>query len=115
MNPVRARMAERGEDYPWSSCRANCAPGAARFLDSNRPFPGNNGPAGWADYVNATLNEGEWSALRRNTWAGRPTGDAAFVESMESTPDRILKRLKPGPKGATEVDTATADLFENLR
>ena len=86
----------------------------AGLLDCAGPFPGTVGQSGWAEYVNATLNEGEFVALRRNTSTGRPTGDVAFVEWMENNLDRILERRKPGPKAASEVDTATGDMFEHL-
>lgn len=96
LNPVRAQLAARAEDWPWSSAQAHLtgepdgvvalAPVAAR-IDDFRAF------------LDESFDEcAAYAALRRSETTGRPVGDNAFLESLEAKTGRPILPRKPGPK-----------------
>lgn len=101
LNPVRARLVERAEDWRWSSVRAHLAgedddlvrvrPALDRYGDFSN-FLGSP-----ADYADA------WRALRRSETTGRPLGDAAWIADLEASTGRTLAPRKRGPKPAEFV------------
>ena len=95
LNPVRARLVERAQDWKWSSTRALlsgkpdglCAlePIAARFPH-------------FADLLDLGPDHAAFDRLRRAESVGRPLGDAAFLKRIEAKTGRILRPGKRGPK-----------------
>ena len=98
LNPVRARLAERAEDYAWSSARAHLnGLDADPLLDSwlwselglaSEPY----------DLAAHNDHDGIGAELRHATQSGLPLGDAAFIDKMERRFTRMLRRQPPGPK-----------------
>ena len=96
MNPVRARLVERAEDWDWSSTRAflgltddplvHCAPLRERYGDFARFLgqAGDDGP--------------EWRALRMSETTGRPLGSGTWLKALEDHTGRVLAPQKRGPK-----------------
>ena len=95
LNPVRARLAARAGDWPWSSARAHLA-GRDDALVSVAPLL--QIVSDWKTFLSEAPPETAFDAIRRHERTGRPLGDDAFVESLESMLGRVLKRRKPGPK-----------------
>jgi putative transposase len=99
LNPVRARLVERAQDWPWSSARAHLtgrpdgittlAPAWARFGDM-------------AQMLGAEPDQSAFERLRRAEVTGRPVGGAAFVEALEARLGRPLKPKLPGRKRKVE-------------
>ena len=96
LNPVRAKLVERPQDWRWSSVTAHLAEQddvlvrVAPVLERYGRFTDFLGdPAG---------DETAWRALRMSETSGRPIGDAAWIESLESRSGRLLKPQKRGPK-----------------
>ena len=92
-NPVEAGMAEHAADYRWSSARYNCGLAENDALVRERTLPA------MVDDWSSFLLDGEKDAEARVLQAmrtGRPVGDEAFVETLESATGRILKPRKPG-------------------
>jgi putative transposase len=114
LNPVRAGLVGRAEQWPWSSAGVHAAgePGSP-LLDPTRPFgasrpdPRSGRPMDWTDWL-ALGEDGEATdRLRRATLTGRPCGDEAFVERLESALGRELKPKKRGrPPKVTKEDTS---------
>src|SRR5579872_2423635 len=73
-NPLRAGLAGRAEDWPWSSA-APRRPGVP-LLDAG-PVPR---PDGWLEYGNQPQTEAEVAALRECIRRRRPYGDAGWLE-----------------------------------
>jgi putative transposase len=101
-NPVRARLAERAEDWPWSSARAYLC-GVPDGLTTTAPmlsrFPD------FAAYVEGQGARQEAVArLRRAEQSGRPVGSAGFIASLER---RISRRLAPQKRGPKPSAVAT--------
>ena len=97
LNPVRAGMVSRPEDYPWSSAGAHLA-GANDKLVTVAPLLAL--AADWAALLDGGLSAADYEALHRHQRTGRPLGDRAFVERLEQALGRPLRKRKPGPKPA---------------
>ena len=101
LNPVRAGLVERPEDWPWSSLHAQLGRVAGDGVTDTAPVRER-----YPDFA-ALLAAGEdadgFQALRRAESIGRPLGDAGFLERLEALTGRRLKREKPGPKRKTSA------------
>ena len=95
MNPVRAGLAARPQDWPWSSATAHLA-GHDDGLVAVRPLL--DRAADWRGVLDSALPQADYEAIRRGERTGRPLGADAFVEALEASLGRSLKPQKPGPK-----------------
>ena len=96
LNPVRARLVERAQDWPWSSVRAHlegrndglvqaCAAPLAR--------------AGrFADLLDNEPDAEKAAALRAAEGIGRPLGSPAFLDRLAGLMGRNPRPGKPGRK-----------------
>jgi putative transposase len=94
LNPVRAGLVARAEDWPWSSARAHLA-GANDELVNVRPLLDRE-PRFRA--LLADGGEDGFAALRRSEGSGRPVGTADFVADLERRLGRPIARRAPGRK-----------------
>jgi putative transposase len=95
LNPVRARLVERPQDWRWSSVRAHLtgqADGLTRLAPIADRFPR------FADLLALDPDEATFERLRRAESIGRPLGDGSFVAGIEQRTMRILRPGKRGPK-----------------
>jgi putative transposase len=95
LNPVRARLVARAEDWPWSSARAHLD---GRDDGIVRVAPLLERAPGWADFLGAGLAQAEHRAIQAGERTGRPLGSKAFVEELEGRLGRALGKQKRGPK-----------------
>jgi putative transposase len=95
LNPVRAQLVARAEDWRWSSARAHLA-GDSDGLVAMEPLLGQVG--NWAAFLDAGLGEAEHAAIRAGERTGRPLGSPTFVTGLEQRLGRTLARQKPGRK-----------------
>jgi len=77
LNPVRAGLVQRAEQWPWSSARAH-AQGEAYALLTAAPIVAREE---WCAFLTQGEAEEEVARLRACTRRGRPCGDRAFVEN----------------------------------
>lgn len=92
-NPVRAGLAERAEDWEWSSARAHLA-GADDDLVTVAPML--DKVDDWAAYLARRLSDESIERLRKHGRSGRPAGSDAFVHDLEELLGRGLRPGKPG-------------------
>ena len=95
LNPVRAGLTTRAADWPWSSAHAHICridvgitardPVLSRYRD-------------FAGLLAAGEDEERVMRLRKAEQLGRPIGDTAFLDRLESEAGRSLKPGRPGPK-----------------
>jgi len=96
MNPVAAGIAEDVAAWPWSSTRAHLA-ATDDGLVTVAPLLEMAGD--WRLFLSGAAEEERVNEIRKHERTGRPLGSEIFVEQLETTLDRPLKRGKPGPKG----------------
>jgi putative transposase len=96
LNPVRAGMVDRAEDYRWSSAPAHCGLREDSLLSSDLPLLGQI--ADWATWLRGELSLEEMEVIRRRTHSGRPCGDEAFLRNLSTQLGRDLLPKKRGPK-----------------
>ena len=98
LNPVRAKLAARAEDWPWSSARAHVT-GKADGLSDLPAMAGVH--RNWRAMLRAGLQAAdlapeEAAAFEAHARTGRPLGDEAFVADLEARTGRKLAKRKPG-------------------
>jgi putative transposase len=102
LNPVRARLVARAQDWRWSSTRAHLT-GKDDGITARAPirerFPD------FADLIAAADAEA-FARLRAAESIGRPLGDDRFMAKIERATKRRLKPRKRGPKPRTPDDVS---------
>ena len=96
LNPVRARLVRRPEEWQWSSAGAHLGGEDDRLV---KVAPLLERVPDWSGFLSAEAPEVEEAALQKHLRTGRPCGDSAFVERLEAVLRRPLRKRKPGPKG----------------
>ena len=101
LNPVRARLVQRAQDWRWSSTRAHLrgkddsvtalAPVRERFPD-------------FADLLASEPEADLFDSLRAVESIGRPLGDDRFLARLERKTGRVLKPGKRGPKPSADEE-----------
>jgi putative transposase len=97
LNPVRARLVGRAQDWRWSSTRAHLR-GRDDGLTELKPvrdrFPD------FADLLATETDPDLLARLRAAESIGRPLGSERFLARLERSTGRTLKPGKRGPKPA---------------
>ena len=104
-NPVRAGLCARPRDWRWSSARAHLTGRDEAPLAATALLDLVGGTAGWRKLIAAGGGGDDDDALetlRRHQRTGRPLGSATFVEGLEASLKRPLKKRRPGPKPITD-------------
>ena len=112
LNPVRAGLVRRAEEWRWSSAAPHCG-GEENVLPLDRQrWQSYRGAAQWQQYLAAGEPESDRIAIRQCTHTGRPFGDAAFVESLEQTMQRRIRPRKRGRVVRAEKEPEPSLAFE---
>ena len=97
LNPVRARLAARPEDWLWSSVRAHMSGQPDPLLRLGGESLLKTIPD-WRTFLSEGLDEDSHRLVRRHESTGRPLGSEEFVSGIEAALGRILSPQKRGPK-----------------
>jgi putative transposase len=100
LNPVRAGLAARAEDWRWSSARAHLE-GRDDGLVSVAPLVERCGGC-FADLLDTAPSAGALSALRAAETIGRPLGSAVFLDFVAGATGRDPRPKRRGPKPKME-------------
>ena len=100
LNPVRARLVDRAEHWPWSSARAHLS-GKDDALVEVAPLLERLG--GFGAFLGREEDQQATRALRVSETTGRPAGSAEWVSAIELRSGRTLAPRKRGPKRAEPV------------
>ena len=95
LNPVRAGLVKRVEDYWWSSASAHLL-GKDDELVRVSFLLGMVGD--WRVFLSEDILEEEADNICRHERTGRPLGNEHFISRIEGKLGRILHPQKPGPK-----------------
>ena len=101
LNPVRARLVGRAEDWPWSSVRAHLK-GEDDGLVVVRPVLQRIGRFG--EILETDADDPAFASLRAANATGRALGSADFVADLERRLGRPVARRAPGRKPKTRPD-----------
>ncbi len=106
-NPLKAGLASRAEDYPWSSARSHCRerPISDAERRSDEVFA-LSFPSGswirtgreWSAWLSGEDEEKALEAIRKETLTGRPCGSEEFLKQIEQRLGKLILRKKPGRK-----------------
>lgn len=100
-NPVRARLVERADDWPWSSTRAHIAGEGDGYVDV---APALERVGDFTAFLGEAFDEAlTYAALRKAESVGRPVGSPAWLVEMETRTGLALAPAKRGPKPKSEV------------
>ncbi len=99
LNPVRAKLVERADQWPWSSVRAHLA-GTDDELVSVKPVLDRYGP------FDRLIDPGDahveaYQALRQAETTGRPVASDDWIRTLETRTGRTLTPQKRGPRVKT--------------
>lgn len=95
LNPVRAGLVERPQDWPWSSVRAQLAMEKDGIVQVDRVaalFPD------FAGLIAPPERVKEFDALRKRESTGRPLGGPDWMARMADMAGRSLTAARRGPK-----------------
>ena len=96
LNPVRARLVQRAQDWPWSSTRALLA-GQDDHVATVAPALERVGD--FQTFLSEDFDEAfTYAALRKAEGLGRPIGSRAWLEAMAEQTGKALLPGKRGPK-----------------
>ena len=102
LNPVRARLTARAEDWPWSSVRAHLA-GEDDVLVTVAPVLSR--APDFAALLQTGADDPAFASLRAAETTGRALGTVDFVADLERRLGRPIARRAPGRKpSASPVD-----------
>ncbi|HEY3622787.1 MAG TPA: hypothetical protein VGL12_10430 [Roseiarcus sp.] len=100
MNPVRAGLVARAEDWRWSSAKAHLE-GRDDALVSVRSLIERCGGR-FADLLDAPASAGTLSELRAAETIGRPLGSPSFLDFISKVTGRDPRPKRRGPKPRVE-------------
>jgi len=96
LNPVRAGLVQKPEEYEWSSARAHLK-GKDDTLVKVKPLL--EMAEDWKAFLENKPSEDEINLLRKHETTGRPLGSDSFIKKLEQLVNRIF-RLRPGGRPA---------------
>ena len=101
LNPVRAGLVKRPEEYRWSSCRAHlrlvkdslvAVEPLLAYVDK------------WDEFLHYPVDPDQRDMFQKHERTGRPLGGDAFINRLEIRMGRSLKKKKTGPKGPRKIE-----------
>ncbi|QPF89635.1 transposase [Bradyrhizobium commune] len=101
LNPVRARLVARAQDWRWASTRAHLRgkrDGVTALAPIRDRFPR------FADLLGEVPDDDLFDRLRAAESIGRPLGGDRFMARLEKLTGRALKPEKRGPKPQSRDD-----------
>lgn len=97
LNPVRARMVERAEDYPWSSAAAHCRLLEDSILTQDPAWRSRlKRRDDWSAWLAAGESKDCLDTLRRHADKGLPCGSPEFIDRLERATGRVLRERPQG-------------------
>jgi len=101
LNPVRARLVSRPEEFPWSSFRALAGLADSNWLDASPCYlalgeSSEDRQKRYRDFVGCAVDEQQLEFLRNAVRRNQLTGSGDFVTAMEDRTSRRISSRAPG-------------------
>ena len=106
LNPVKAGLAARAQDWPWSSAAALVAGRSTRHVDV---APALLRTGDFGTFLASGGDEARWRALLSAETIGRPVGAADWVAALEARLGLPLTPQKRGPKARAADEAEVSD------
>lgn len=94
LNPVRAGMVAKAEDFRWSSAQAHCRVATDRVIGHTTLSAVLGGISNWSAWLAEGVSDETLTTLRQNAGQNLPCGSEEFITSLESVCGRTL-RFRP--------------------
>jgi putative transposase len=91
LNPVRAGMVEKADDYAWSSAPAHCGRRLDPLLEPMHRSDLLRGIASWSSWLALGVPDDCRETLRRHARRNLPCGSTEFVSELEKSAGRELQ------------------------
>jgi len=111
LNPVRARLVERADDWRWSSVAAHLAGKDDQLV---RVAPVLERYGDFRTFLAQPVDDEAWRKLRMSESSGRPLGSEAWLTAIETRTGRTLRPQKRGPKSREEIAQPVLGAFSKL-
>lgn len=99
LNPVRAALVGRPEDFPWSSAAAHCGRRTDPLLEPAESSSLLRGITDWSAWLAQGVPDDCLATLRRHAPRNLPCGSDEFVNRLEESAGRCLRyRSRGGQK-----------------
>jgi putative transposase len=105
LNPVRAGMVAKAEDFRWSSAQAHCGLVCDRVLGYATLSATLGRITCWGRWLSEGVSDEVLDTLRRHSGQNLPCGSEDFVASLEATCGRALRYR---PRGGQTKGTLTS-------
>ncbi|WP_089936280.1 transposase [Candidatus Entotheonella palauensis] len=101
LNPVRANMVARSEDYEWSSYRDKIGDGCRAWLDVDPCYQelgrsATERASRYQAFVMESIPETEWTLIRHAIQRGQLTGSDRFIDEVAAKIGRRIDRRGQG-------------------
>ncbi|MCG8370801.1 MAG: transposase [Proteobacteria bacterium] len=93
LNPVRAGLCAKPEDWRWSSIHAHLNQSKGDIVDVLATQDLVND---WREYLQSYDGSVTYDDIRKQTRSGRPEGDRSFIDHVEAMTGRRVRRKPPG-------------------
>ncbi len=94
LNPVRAGLCRRADEWPWSSVHGNLGNKSDELVDKSAV---RDIISDWQRFLSEYSESSLIDSLRTQTSTGRPTGDDRFIKALERKTGRRIRRYNSGP------------------
>lgn len=94
MIPVNAALADRAEDYPWSSAKSRVKGDSDPVVSLKCPLT--DALREWRAFLAGSPDEDLLEKVRERLRTGRPAGEADFVSNLEAVAGRRLMAMPRG-------------------
>jgi putative transposase len=104
LNPVRARIVQRPQDYVWSSCRLRLGLDPCDWLDPDPAYLGLGSTdkerrREYREFLEAAVPPAQVDLIRKAAHRGQLTGNERFVDEIARIVGRRVERRGPGRPG----------------
>lgn len=101
LNPVRAGLCNRPNDWPWSSFHVHIGAGSDSLVAAT---PTLEEIGDWESFLEGDNSVSMTDEIRKHTRTGQPLGTSEFIDKLEALTGKRLRRRKPGPRpGLTQI------------
>jgi len=108
LNPVKAQLVARAEEWPWSSTRAHIV---GADSDHVTVAPALDRIGDFAEFLaEPSTDDALWTDVLKAENIGRPVGAKAWIERLEAQTGRTLSPQKRGPKPKVRPDQQAESL-----